>query len=418
MADLPARLVLLELLERALPGRGTRIKRLRDELVDFSTSLSAKTLLLRGPIGSGKSTIARLVGLLRRVAPLQRTAAERYVRDMRFEGPNRVDLRLIPWFVELALTGLVETLAEAQLFGVTRGAYTGAERQRAGVFEEASTGRVGRGKEPPAGARLTGGIVFLDEVGDLSATLQAKLLPVLAGGAFYRIGGEGNTEHELTFRGATIAASWKELDGGRLRPDLLSRLSSHVIDVPGIDERADDFGLLLDEVERTVLERIRHEIETALVAESELDREHWRARLDDLSPIGRSARRELAKVDWAQHGNLRGLAFALDLIHSSGRPVGQVIERLPIVPSSEGQLDPYGLPLLQRAMARKSIGLGLAGHLRTIELEQRRMLRDALLRDRPSRQYLAENLGLSEEQLESQIHQLGRSRRRGGEDAT
>src|SRR5262249_16960731 len=153
--------------------------------------------------------------------------------------PNRVDLRLIPWFVELALTGLVESLAEAQLFGVVRGAYTGADRDRTGVFEQASTGRAGRNRVG-AGALLTGGIVFLDEIGDLSPSLQAKLLPVLSGAPFYRLGGEGNTDYEMVYRGAIIAASWRPLEH-RLRPDLLSRFGSHVIDVPAIAEREEDF---------------------------------------------------------------------------------------------------------------------------------------------------------------------------------
>ena len=98
---------------------------------------------------------------------------------MKFDGHNRLALRSMPWYVELTLTGLVENIAEAQLFGSLKGAYTGAV-DRAGVFEQAIRGRSPKGREPTA-SLLTGGVVFLDEIGDLSPVLQAKLLPVLSG---------------------------------------------------------------------------------------------------------------------------------------------------------------------------------------------------------------------------------------------
>ncbi|MBK7080433.1 MAG: sigma 54-interacting transcriptional regulator [Betaproteobacteria bacterium] len=87
------------------------------------------------------------------------------------------------------LTGLVESLVDLQLFGATKGAYTGSTGPRAGLFETAMRGRSESHQDAPRGAEVTGGVVFLDEIGDLSPLLQAKLLPVLSG-ALHRLGGE------------------------------------------------------------------------------------------------------------------------------------------------------------------------------------------------------------------------------------
>jgi transcriptional regulator with AAA-type ATPase domain len=82
---------------------------------------------------------------------------------------------------------------EAQLFGTEKGAFTGAT-SAPGIFERASAGAMTKGSEA-AGAKLTGGVVFLDEIGDLAPKVQAKRLPVLSGGVFYRIGTEGGPKY-------------------------------------------------------------------------------------------------------------------------------------------------------------------------------------------------------------------------------
>src|SRR5687768_11451160 len=130
---LPTRAVMQELLERAIPGTSRAVTRLREQILDIAGSFTAKAMMLRGPIGGGKSTIARLIALLKRVAPLTVSNAERMLKDAKFDSRNRVDLKyMVTWYVELPLTGLVESLAEAQLFGAVKGAYTGAHEQRIG----------------------------------------------------------------------------------------------------------------------------------------------------------------------------------------------------------------------------------------------------------------------------------------------
>src|SRR5437879_3278356 len=102
----PAQKAISELLERVLPGESKRARTLRDQLLEFCGDLSAKTVLVRGPIGAGKSTVARAIGFVRRIAPLSEEAARRLIRDVRYDGPGKIDFRLLTWYVELALTGL------------------------------------------------------------------------------------------------------------------------------------------------------------------------------------------------------------------------------------------------------------------------------------------------------------------------
>lgn len=406
--EMPAKEALRRLLEQVLPGRSDAVERLRREILTFCGSLTAKSVLLRGPIGSGKSTIARLIGFLKRIAPLNTEAAARRASDIRFDGPNRVDSRLMPWYVELALTGLTETLAETQLFGSIHGAYTGAT-DRAGIFEmaqrERGTGRAG------AGAQVTGGIVFLDEVGELTTGLQAKLLPVLSGGLFYRVGAEGNEQHATQFAGVTIAASWRRLDTGLLRPDLLSRLSSYVIDVPGMDQRPEDFDALLDEAQRMVIGSFVGAVDELCRVEPEAARAYWRERRENVHNLGRSARRMLLEVDWSRHGNLRGIAGALEQIIVAGHDVEEVLSRLPTVDAG-AENRPSTAGLIGRLLERRGDGMGLAAHVRALEVEARQALSYSVLGDAVLRRELARNLGIAEDRLTYQVQQLPRSRRR------
>lgn len=407
ISHIPTRPAMAELLGRLLPGRSKAIQQLREQILDFSSSLTAHGLLLRGPIGAGKSTIARAVALLKRVAPLNVEEAQQLLGNARFEGHNRIDLRYIPWYVELALTGLVETLADVQLFGATKGAYTGAAIQRAGVFEQASTARSEKGKEHEA-ARLTGGVVFLDEIGDLSAGLQGKLLPVLSGGAYYRVGGEGDQEHELQFRGTVVTASWRNLDSGLLRPDLLSRVSAYVADVPGLADRMEDFDELLEGVQESVRDSIANAIDHADTVEPKLDRDFWRERRKSIPRIDDTARRRLSKVDWSRHGNLRGLSAAVEQIIATGRPIDELLEELPLVIANQLSRSEDGL--VERLLEVAEPGSGLAGHMRTVEVQLRDQLRARLAKDLTLLRRLARKLNLTEQQLSVQLRDLGRRR--------
>src|SRR6185312_9768872 len=227
----PALPAMVQFVERVVPGSSAAARELRGQLIDFAVNPTARALFLGGPVGSGKSTLARCVALLKRVAPLTAKDAKDLLGLTPFSGPNQIDANyMASWYVELPLTGLIDSLAEMQLFGTEKGSYTGAS-PRPGVFEAASTGHMTRGRVATAAA-LTGGIVFLDEIGELSDNLQAKLLPVLSGGVFYRIGTEGEKDAGMQFNGVVLSASWRPLNEGRLRPDLVSRVAAYTIEVP------------------------------------------------------------------------------------------------------------------------------------------------------------------------------------------
>jgi transcriptional regulator with AAA-type ATPase domain len=413
-SGLPAGAAVQELLKRTVPGTSTAIQHVREDILDFAASVTAKAILIKGPIGVGKSTVARVIGFLKRVAPLERIQAERLITDLRFDETRRIDIRYIPWFVELALTGLVETLADSQLFGVARGAYTGATAQRAGVFELAMTGRSRRGSEH-IGARVTGGVVFLDEIGDLSPTIQPKLLPVLSGGLFYRVGGEGSEEHALEFHGTTITASWKDLSSATLRPDLLSRIAPYVITVPSLDDRREDFDDLLSSIEDGVIASTKQSIAAVLEADRFVDRDYWPSRKDAVARLSSDARRRLSEVAWGRHGNLRGIAAAVERIIASGTDVERVIEELSPIGAGDDTVDRTEDGMLDLLLDRTWDGQGLAGHVKAAEVQLRRDLRDRLLDDAAMRQRLSQQLRIPDRQLLTQIHQLARRRHRGKE---
>jgi DNA-binding NtrC family response regulator len=281
--------------------------------------------------------------------------------------------------------------------------------QRIGVFEQASTGRAEKGNEHDA-SKLTGGIVFLDEIGDLSQALQPKLLPVLSGGAFYRVGGEGDAKHELQFRGTVLTASWRSLDSELLRPDLLSRVAAYSLEVPGLADRMEDFNDLLDGVEASVLTGVMRAIDDADTVEPELDRDFWRGRKAALKGLDRTARCALAQVDWSRHGNLRGLAAAVEQIIASERSHNAVLEELPIVGVEPKVGNRDGL--LDHLLQVAGPGEGLAGQVRAVEVRSRAELREQLAADRPLRRQLARQMRLTEQQFSAQLRELSRRRRK------
>src|SRR5579875_2024963 len=130
-------------------------------------------------------------------------------------------------FVALNTAAIPAELLESELFGHEAGAFTGAQRRAAGRFEQAE-----------------GGTLFLDEIGDMPLALQTRLLRVLAGGEFYRVGGRELIRSDVR----VIAATHQDLDAkvarGEFRADLLHRLDVVRIHLPALRERREDIPLL------------------------------------------------------------------------------------------------------------------------------------------------------------------------------
>jgi len=158
-------------------------------------------VLVTGESGTGKELIARRL----------------HAHSPRAKGP----------FVAVNAAALPETLAESELFGAEKGAFTGADQARAGRFEEAN-----------------GGTLFLDEVGELPVSLQAKLLRVLEERVVRRLGGSRDLPVDVRLVAATNRDLTQESESGRFRQDLFFRLAVVVVNLSPLRERPEDIPLL------------------------------------------------------------------------------------------------------------------------------------------------------------------------------
>jgi len=165
-------------------------------------SRSSMTVLITGESGTGKELVARA---LHRHSP-------------RSDKP----------FIALNTSAFTADLLESELFGHERGAFTGADSQRRGRFEQAD-----------------GGTLFLDEIGDMSPALQTRLLRVLAEGEFYRVGGQTPIRVDVRVIAATHQNLETRVASGAFREDLLHRLNVIRVEIPPLRARREDIPDLL-----------------------------------------------------------------------------------------------------------------------------------------------------------------------------
>jgi DNA-binding NtrC family response regulator len=184
----------------AIIGRDSSMLQLYD-IIKRVAKTGASTVFLRGETGTGKDLVARVIH-------------------------HNSDRCAMP-FVNVTCTALSESLLESELFGHERGAFTDAKAQKKGLFEIAD-----------------GGTVFLDEVGDMPAALQAKLLRFLEERRFRRVGGTREIGVDVRVIAATNRDLEKAIEEGSFRRDLMYRLNVVTVFLPPLRARGDDIRLL------------------------------------------------------------------------------------------------------------------------------------------------------------------------------
>ncbi len=185
------------------------------KLVEKSVPV-VSTVLIQGESGTGKELVAR---------------------SIHFNGPRKKRS-----FVAVNCAAIPENLIESELFGHEKGAFTGAYQAKRGKFEAAD-----------------GGTIFLDEIGDMSLELQAKLLRVLQEMTIERVGATGVIEVDVRVLAATNKNLKEEVARGTFRDDLFFRLNVLVIDIPPLRARKEDIPPLIDHLQKKLSQKFQRE---------------------------------------------------------------------------------------------------------------------------------------------------------------
>jgi sigma-54 dependent transcriptional regulator, flagellar regulatory protein len=302
--------------DRLIPGASS-VMRAMKRLVATMAPADAP-VLITGPSGSGKELVA--------------------------EALHRLSGRKGE-FVALNCAAIPAELLEGELFGTERGAYTGADRARAGLIEQAE-----------------GGTLFLDEIGDMPASLQAKLLRVLETRMVRRLGAAAPVQMDFRLVAATHRSLADMAREGTFREDLFYRLAVFPVEVPALNARLTDLPLILDRM---------------------LDDRACAYPGKPLPEFDASAYRALAAHDWP--GNVRELKTVMlrACLLFPGKKVTarEVRENLLTFACPEPEADSArpsapmpeeaglpGIDLFQQALGQGTTNLDLRGYLRDIEV--------------------------------------------------
>ncbi len=202
---------------------------LSQRVVQLETQLGQK-FSFDGILGSSKKTNEALE-LARKVAPTDATVLltgeTGTGKEVFANAIHHNSSRKNKNFVAINCSAFSHDLLESEMFGHMAGAFTGALKDKKGLFEEAN-----------------GGTLFLDEIGEMPPDLQAKLLRVLEAGEYLKVGSNKPTSVNVRIVAATNRDLAKEIEGGRFRQDLYYRLSAFIIELPPLRERTSDIETL------------------------------------------------------------------------------------------------------------------------------------------------------------------------------
>ena len=295
--------------ERALEKRERQLNVLRERIARHAAS---QHFIARS------EAMQEVLELAARVAPIDTTVLvygesgtgkEFIVRMIHEQSP-----RAGAPFVSINCAALTETLLESELFGHVRGAFTGASRDKAGLFEVAGVGTI-----------------FLDEIGEVAPTIQAKLLRALQEREIRRVG----AERTIKINARVVAATNRDLKDavarGAFREDLYFRLAAFIITVPPLRERREDIPALVHEFVRRADARLKKDIKTV------------------------SADAMTALIDYEWPGNVRELEHAVEraAILAHGSTITR--KELPPEVTQRRKSAPSGDPLNLRSQEREVI---------------------------------------------------------------
>lgn len=199
---------------------------------------TSAAVLVTGESGSGKELVARAL--------------------------HHYSLRCSKPWIDVSCAALPEHLIESELFGYEKGAFSGAQNSKPGLFELAHTGTL-----------------FLDEVGELEPRMQVKLLRVLDGAPYYRLGGTRKISVDVRIVTATNRDLRQEVASGNFRADLFHRLSQLELRVPPLRERREEIA----DLARFFLSQQERPVELSETAARALESYHWPGNLRELRNI-------------------------------------------------------------------------------------------------------------------------------------
>ena len=279
----------LEQLEvKEIVGVSAKLRQILSEIARVATTDS--TVLVSGESGTGKELVARTI--------------------------HRLSQRNNGRFVAVNCAAIPETLLESELLGHEKGAFTGADRRRIGRFELA-----------------IGGTVFLDEIGELPASIQVKLLRIIEERRFERLGGEEEVFADVRIIAATNRNLAVEVEQGRFREDLFYRINVVNIFLPPLRERRDDIMPLVEFLLEQTSARLNRPTKGITVAAKDL----------------------LLAHDWP--GNVRELANALERAIVLSRSDILDVDDFPHLRPAGSKTDPNGLsaPTTLRDLEKRHI---------------------------------------------------------------
>lgn len=288
----------------------TEVRRLIEKIAPLDT-----TVVIEGETGTGKSLVARLI--------------------------HRMSKRSTEKFLSINCGALTETLLESELFGHEKGAFTGATRQKSGLFEAAHRGTL-----------------FLDEINNASPNMQIKLLKAIEEGKVFRIGSTEPVTVDVRIIAASNVPLKKEVEAGRFRKDLYFRLKVVTITIPPLRERRSDIPLLAYHFLRRFSQKFQKPVEGFTT----------------------EAMNILMDYDWP--GNVRELEFA--------------IERAVILEQSE-RITPQSLSEIKSST--RSFQQNISGRIVTIEEMERELIKECLRRFNGKKELCAKALGISQATL-------------------